>query len=188
MHRKSLVFKSILFTLVAVLCAFTQANAQCKPQGDQHPPLSPAAVASTSLNGKTLSVYYCAPSMRGRKIMGALVPYGKVWRTGANTATTIHTQANLRIGGKDVPAGAYSLYTLPSAQTWTLIINKQVGQWGLTYHENQDLARIPMMRGPTPAAPVQKFKIVFEHTHGNHTQLHLIWEKTDVYVPITATN
>ncbi|HUY81936.1 MAG TPA: DUF2911 domain-containing protein [Acidobacteriaceae bacterium] len=187
MQRKSLVVRSLLFTLVAVLFAFAQANAQCKPEGDQHPPLSPAAVASTTLNGKTLTVYYCTPSMRGRKIMGSLVPYGKVWRTGANTATTIHTQANLRIGGKDVPAGAYSLYSLPSPTGWKLIINKQVGQWGLTYHENQDLARIPMMRGPTPATTVQNFKIAFEHTHGNHTQLHLIWDKTNVYVLITAT-
>ncbi len=187
MQRKSFVFRSLLFASITVLFALTQANAQCKPEGHHHPPLSPAAVASTTLNGKTLTVYYCTPAMRGRKIMGGLVPYGKIWRTGANTATTIHTEANLRIGGKDVPAGAYSLYTLPSAKAWTLIINKQVGQWGLTYHEDQDLARIPMMRGPTPATPVQNFKIAFEHTHGNHTQLHLIWETTDVYVPITAT-
>lgn len=187
MQRKSLVFRSFLFALAAVPLAFTQARAQCKPEGHHHPPLSPAAVASTTLNGKTLTVYYCAPSMRGRKIMGGLVPYGTIWRTGANTATTIHTQASLMVGHTKVPAGAYSIYTLPSSKIWTLIINKQVGQWGLTYHQDQDLARVPMMRGPTPAAPVQTFKIAFEHTHGNHTQLHLIWETTDVYVPITAT-
>lgn len=187
MQRKPLVFRSLLFTLAAIFFTLAQASAQCKPPANQHPVLSPAAQTSTSLNGKDLTIYYCAPSMRGRKIMGGLVPYGKVWRTGANTSTTFHTEASLRIGGVDVPAGAYSIYSLPSPSGWKLIINKQVGQWGLTYHEDRDLARIPMMNGPTPAVPVQKFRIAFEHTHGRHTQLHLIWEKTNVYVPIIAT-
>ena len=138
-------------------------------------------------NGKDLTVYYCAPSMRGRKIMGDIVPYGKVWRTGANTSTTFHTQANLRVGDTDVPAGTYTLYSLPSPQGWKLIINRQVGQWGTVYHQAQDFARIPMTDGPAPGTPVQEFKISFEHTHGNKTQLHLIWETTNVYVPITAT-
>jgi hypothetical protein len=186
MQRKPLIYRSLLLAVVAVLFTFAQANAQCKPPGNQHPVLSPAAQASTSLNGKDLTVYYCAPSMRGRKIMGGLVPYGEVWRTGANTSTTFHTQANLRIDGTDVPAGTYTLYSLPSPQGWKLIINKQVGQWGTVYHQDQDFARIPMMEGPAPGMPVQEFKIAFEHTMGNKTQLHLIWEKTNVYVPITA--
>lgn len=187
MKRKSLVFSSLLFTIVAILFTFTQANAQCKPPASQHPVLSPAAQTSTTLNGKNLTIYYCSPSARGRKIMGGLVPYGKVWRTGANTSTTFHTHADLRIGETDVPAGEYTIYSLPSPTGWKLIINKQVGQWGTVYHEAQDLARIPMMNGPAPSDAVKEFKIAFEHTHGNHTQLHLIWEKTNVYVPITAT-
>jgi Protein of unknown function (DUF2911) len=187
MQRKSLIYRSLLLAVLAVLFTFAQANAQCKPEPDQHPPLSPAAQASTSLNGKNLTVYYCTPSMRGRKIMGNLVPWGKVWRTGANTSTTFHTEANLLIGKTDVPAGTYTLYSLPSPTGWKLIINKQVGQWGTVYHQAQDLARIPMMDGPAPGTPVEKFKISFEHTMGNKTQMHLIWEKTDVYVPITAT-
>lgn len=161
-------------------------RAQCKPPANQHPVLSPAAETAVSLNGHALTVYYCAPSMRGRKIMGALVPYGKVWRTGANTSTTFKTEANLRIGNVSVPAGTYTLYTLPSAEAWTLIINKQVGQWGLTYHQADDLARIPMKRTAAPSEPVETFKIAFEHTRGNRTQLHLMWAKTDVYVPIQA--
>jgi hypothetical protein len=187
MQRKPLIYRSILLAVVAVLFTLSQASAQCKPQPDQHPPLSPAAQASTTLNGKALTVYYCAPSMRGRKVMGGLVPYGKVWRTGANTSTTLHTEADLHIGDTSVPAGTYTLYSLPSAEGWKLIINKQVGQWGTVYHQEQDLARVPMMKGPAPASPVQEFKITFEHTMGNKTQLHLIWEKTNVYVPITAT-
>jgi len=187
MPRKTLAYRSLLLALAAVFFTFAQTHAQCKPPANQHPVLSPAAQASTSLSGKDLIVYYCAPSMRGRKIMGGLVPYDKVWRTGANTSTTFHTHVNLRIGDTDVPAGVYTIYSLPSPQGWKLIINKQVGQWGTVYHEDQDLARIPMMDGPAPAAPVQEFKIAFEHTRGNKTQLHLIWETTNVYIPITAT-
>lgn len=187
MQRKSLVLRSVLMALAAVLFVFAQANAQCKPPANQHPVLSPAAEATASLSGKSLTVYYCAPSMRGRKIMGGLVPYGQVWRTGANTSTTLVTKADLMIGKTMVPAGTYTLYSLPSATGWKLIVNKQVGQWGTVYHADQDLARIPMMKGPAPATNVQAFKIAFEHTHGSHTQLHLMWEKTNVYVPVTAT-
>lgn len=176
----------LLAVAVLLLSLAPLVHAQCKPEPDQHPPLSPAEQTSVSLNGHALTVYYCAPSMRGRKIMGALVPYGKVWRTGANTSTTFKAEANLKIGGVSVPAGTYTLYTIPSAETWTLIINKQVGQWGLTYHQADDLARIPMKRAAAPSEPVETFKIAFERTRGSRTQLHLLWAKTDVYVPVRA--
>jgi Protein of unknown function (DUF2911) len=188
MPRKTLCCRTILLAFAAMLFTFAQAYAQCKPPAKPAVPLSPAEQASVTLNGKALTVYYCAPSMRGRKIVGGLVPYDKVWRTGANTSTTFHTEANLRIGKQDVPAGTYTLYSLPSPKGWKLIINKQVGQWGTVYNESQDFARVPMFEGVIPSAPVEKFKIAFEHTRGNKTELHLIWENTDVYVPITATN
>jgi hypothetical protein len=90
------------------------------------------------------------------------------------------------IGRQRVPAGTYTIYTLPSATVWKLIINKQVGQWGTVYNQPQDLARITMEKGPKPSSPVETFKIYFDHTNGNKTQLHLAWENTDVYVPVTA--
>ena len=92
-------------------------------------PLAQAKVTITDVNGKTVTVKYGAPSMRGRKVMGELVPYGQVWRTGANNATSFVTDGNLKIGTTTVPAGNYTLYTLPSASQWMLIINKQTGQW-----------------------------------------------------------
>lgn len=187
MLRKSLSFKTIPLAFALLLFAFLPAaHAQCKPPANQHPALSPAEQASVTLNGKTITVYYCAPSARGRKVMGALVPFGKVWRTGANTSTSLHTDADLKIGNENVPAGTYTLYTLPSATEWRLIINKQVGQWGTVYKEAEDLVRVPMKKGPAPSSPVEKFKIYFDHTQGNHTQLHVSWENTDVYVPVTA--
>lgn len=187
MLRKSIAFKTLplTFTLLVFAC-LPVAQAQCKPPANQHPVLSPAAEASVTLDGKSITVYYCAPSARGRKIMGALVPYGKEWRTGANTSTTLKTDTALMIGGYKVAAGTYTLYSLPSATEWKLIINKQVGQWGTVYKESEDLARIPMMKGPAPSSPVETFKIYFDHTHGNHTQLHLAWEDTDVFVPVTV--
>lgn len=186
MPKTFLRLRTPLIAAAALLFTLASAHAQCKPPANQHPVLSPAAQTSVSLEGQALTVYYCAPSMRGRKIMGGLVPYGKVWRTGANTSTTFKTEANLKIGNVSVPAGTYTFYTLPSAKTWLLIVNKQVGQWGLTYHQADDLARIPMKRAAAPSEPVQTFKIAFEHTHGDRTQLHLIWAHTDVYVPIRA--
>jgi hypothetical protein len=187
MLRKSLSFRTLPLAFALLLFAFMPAmHAQCKPPANQHPVLSPAEQTSVTLNGKDITVYYCAPSARGRKVMGELVPYGKVWRSGANTSTTLKTDTDLMIGRQRVPAGTYTIYTLPSATVWKLIINKQVGQWGTVYNQPQDLARITMEKGPTPSSPVETFKIYFDHTNGNKTQLHLAWENTDVYVPVTA--
>lgn len=146
---------------------------------------SPPAVAEVRLDGKPITIDYNTPFIRGRKIMGGLVPYGKVWRTGANPATSLKTAVNLKIGSAMVPAGSYTLYTLPSEGTWKLIINKQTGQWGTEYDQSQDLARVDMEKKTLPA-PQEKMSISFENTHGNSTELHVRWEKTDVYVPVVA--
>ena len=146
---------------------------------------SPSAAAEVSLDGKKVMVRYNAPSARGRKIMGGVVPYGTVWRTGANPATTLVTAANLKIGTLTVPAGTYTLYTLPSADTWMLIVNKQTGQWGTVYKEDMDLGRTPMTGNPL-AKPQETMSISFENTKGNSTELHVKWESTDRYVTVAA--
>ena len=146
---------------------------------------SPPAVASASLNGKKVTIHYNTPMMRGRKIMGGLVPYDKVWRTGANPATSLKTDVALKIGDAMVPAGSYTLYTLPSENTWKLIINKQTGQWGTEYDQSKDLARVDMMKNSL-SSPQEKMSISFEHTSGGSTELHVKWETTDVYVPVMA--
>ena len=146
---------------------------------------SPPADANVTLAGKAVSIHYNSPAMRGRKIMGGLVPYGKVWRTGANPATALKTEGDLMIGGKTVPAGSYTLYTLPSESEWMLIVNKQTGQWGTEYHEEQDLVRIPMKKAAL-SAPQESMSISFEKTSGKKTELHVKWETTDVWVPVVA--
>jgi hypothetical protein len=178
------ILASVL-TIAASVALLPAGFAQTSSGSAKKPVLSPPATASVELGGKQVTIDYSAPSMRGRKIFGGLVPYGKVWRTGANPATTIKTAADLKIGTATVPAGTYTLYTLPSETNWKLIINKQTGQWGTVYNESQDLARVDMQKNTLPQ-PQEKMSISFENTQGNQTQLHVRWETTDVWVPVVA--
>ncbi len=123
--------------------------------------------------------------MRGRKIRGGLVPDGEEGRTGANPATTLKTTVNLKIGTLDVPAGTYTIFTLPNPDKWLLIINKQTGQWGTDYDQKQDLGRTPLT-SRTLSAPQEVMSLSFEHTSGASTELHIKWEKTDQFVKVTA--
>jgi hypothetical protein len=151
------------------------------------PLASPAATATTTLDGKSITIKYNTPSMRGRKIMGGLVPYGQVWRTGANPATTLITAADLKIGTLDVPAGTYTIYSVPAAPgtPWQLIINKQTGQWGTTYTPGMDLGRTPMTE--KPVAPSQEvMSISFEKVRGKSAELHVRWADVDEYVKVEA--
>jgi hypothetical protein len=152
------------------------------------PLASPPAEAHVTLAGNAVTIKYNAPSMRCRKIMGEVVPYGQVWRTGANPATSFVTEGALKIGGLMVPAGSYTLYTLPAAPgtPWMLIVNKQTGQWGTVYKPEMDLGRTPMTAATLPA-PQEVMSISFEHTMGASTQLHVKWEKTDEWVKVEAT-
>jgi len=174
-------FGAIAMTVLLALSSGMRAQAQ--DSGPDMP--SPPATASVTLAGGTIDIRYNTPHMRGRKIMGALVPYGEVWRTGANPATTIITSVPLKFGTLLVPAGTHTLYTLPSADTWLLIINNQTGQWGLTYEKDQDLGRTPMKAKPMGAAQ-EVMSLSFEDTTAASTQLHVRWETTDRYVTITA--
>lgn len=147
--------------------------------------VSPHATANVMLNGKQVSIAYGRPSMRGRKIVGGLVPYGEVWRTGADEATSFETPLDLTIGGTAVPAGKYTLYSLPSPDGWKLIINKETGQWGTKYDESQDLARVDMQVAKT-SAPVDQFTISWSKKGGAKADLVLEWENTRLTVPVTA--
>jgi hypothetical protein len=155
-------------------------------QNDNKPIPSPPAQAKVNFGSKTVTIDYGAPSMRGRKIFGGLVPYDHWWRTGANSATTLKTDINLRIGNLGVPMGTYTLYTIPEKSGWTLIVNKQTGQWGTTYDETQDLGRVKMTEGVIPSSPVETFQIKFVNTKDLTSELQLEWETTNVYVGVTA--
>jgi hypothetical protein len=180
------VLAAILPALSTSMSASMCASMSAPMSGGAATPMaSPPAKATVQLDGKPVSIAYNTPFMRGRKIFGGLVPYGQVWRTGANPATTFKTAANLKIGTATVPAGTYTLYTLPSPGAWKLIINKQTGQWGTEYHASRDLARVDMQKKTLPK-PQEQMSISFEGTHGNSTQLHIRWDTTDVWVPVVA--
>lgn len=143
-------------------------------------PLSPPQEVKYTTNGKNITINYSAPSKRGRAVMGTLVPYGKVWRTGANAATTLTTTTDLMIGSLHVPAGKYTLFTIPGEKEWTLIVNKQTGQWGTSYDEKQDLGRVKMTVTQLKD-PVEQFGIGI-----NGKALTLSWENTQASVPVVV--
>jgi hypothetical protein len=145
---------------------------------------SPHETTSATVDGAKISVTYGRPYMKGRKIVGGLVPYGEVWRTGADEATTMVTDKALMFGGTHLQPGTYTLYTLPTDKGWHLIINKQTKQWGTEYDQKQDVARIPMTVGKT-AAPVEQFTITIADTAGGG-ELRLAWENTQATAAFTA--
>jgi hypothetical protein len=148
-------------------------------------PLSPASKAEGTIGGKNLTVNYSAPSKRNRVIMGELVPYGKVWRTGANAATTLKTDGDVMIGNLHVPAGTYTLFTIPGEKEWTLIVNKQTGQWGTNYDEKQDLGRVAMTVKPVKST-VETFTIRVKPGAAKTGALTMAWENVEASVPVTV--
>lgn len=171
--------------MIVMLCMMVVTLTVAAQEPEKKMPLSPPASASVQLGGASVKVDYSAPSMRGRKIMGELVPYDKWWRTGANAATALTTSADLDINGTKVPAGSYTLFTLPSEGIWKLIVSKATGEPGTKYDESQDLARIQMQKDNIQL-PQETMSISFEKTHGKETQLHVRWEHVDAWVPVIA--
>jgi hypothetical protein len=147
---------------------------------------SPPASASCDLGGgKTIKTDYSSPRMKGRKIYGDLVPFGEVWRTGANSATTFVTSADVTVGGKTVPAGSYTLFTVPTADKWTLIVNKTTGEWGIPYkYEKDELARVDMKASKLPS-PVENFTINYAKS-GSGCTMQFDWETTRASVDLSA--
>lgn len=147
-------------------------------------PLSPPAKATGAIGGKNLTIDYSAPSKRGRAIMGGLVPYGKMWRTGANAATTLETTGDLMIGSLHVPAGKYTLFTIPDENEWTLVVSRQSGLWGTRgYDEKQDLGRVKMTVKNLDA-PVETLTIGVKPTDARLGAITLAWENVEASVPV----
>lgn len=165
---------AILSILILSLTAFAQQDKTQRP--------SPPSWDHCSLaDGKMVVVDYSSPRLKGRTVGKEVAPYGEIWRTGANEATTFVTTTNLEVEGKDVPAGSYTLFTVPTADKWTLIINKHNGEWGIPYkYESEELARVPMQLSAI-SAPVEDFNISFDQHKGGCT-LQLSWGTTQASV------
>ena len=142
--------------------------------------LSPRDSISVAAGGANVKVDYSRPSKRNRLVFGGIVPWDRIWRTGANVATHFSTDRTLAFGSTVVPAGRYTLFTLPTQSGWTLIISRQTGQWGTEYDPAQDFARIPM-RTRTLASPVEQLTIAIEPRPRGGV-LRVQWDTTEGYV------
>jgi hypothetical protein len=145
---------------------------------------SPDTMVRTKLGPANIVLEFGRPSRRNREILGRVVPYDKVWRTGANAATAMSFDRELTIGGKTIPPGSYTLWTLPKREGVDLIINRQVGQWGTDYDLSRDLVRIPMTVS-TAAAPQEQFAITVTG-QGNTGELRIQWDTFVWSVPVTV--
>ena len=171
--------------LVFSLAVITQSGLAQRDKSQR--PSPPGHTECALAGGKTITVDYSSPRMKGRKIYGDLVPFGQVWRAGANEATTFVTTADGVVGGKEVPAGSYTLFAIPDKDKWTLIISKKTGEWGIPYPgEASDFARVDMKVSQLPS-PVENFTIALDKA-GSGCALRMDWETTRSSIAITPKN
>ena len=151
------------------------------------PAPSPTSTLKQRVGITDIEIVYARPGLKGRVMIGKIEPYGEVWRTGANNATTITFSTAVKLGGQDVPAGKYALFTIPNENEWTLIINKETGQFHLNYNAELDFGRTKMNL-KSLAEPVDTFRVELRNDGGNKGTLALIWENTEASIPFTVEN
>lgn len=152
------------------------------------PAASPSATINQEFSTSKIEVTYSRPSAKGRKVFGDLVPFGKEWRTGANGATKITFGEEVSFGGKIVPAGTYSIYTVPGASEWKVMLNPETENWGLSgYDQSKNIASVSVKPSKT-GNKVESFTISLDNLTKNSCDLNLAWENTKVVVPIKADN
>ncbi|MGB7848208.1 MAG: DUF2911 domain-containing protein [Candidatus Acidiferrum sp.] len=177
--------RKVIATFSVICLGLALFVAACHAQQDKSKRPSPPATATLDLGGgKSITIDYSSPRLKGRKVGGEIAPFGQVWRLGANEATTFVATADVTVGGTAVPAGSYTLFAIPNKDKWTLIINKKTGEWGTNYPgPSEDLARIDMKVSALPSS-VENFTISFDKSANGGT-LNLDWETTRASVAIT---
>ena len=172
--------KCLLFTLVTFALAF-DSNAQVRM-----PAPSTTQTLKQDFGLGAIELVYSRPGAKGRKVFGELVPYDKLWRTGANAATKIKFSDAVELGGKKIDSGTYVLYTIPRADNWEVIINKGISNWGSTnYKESEDVIRFKVEPVKLKTT-TETFTMEFANVNPERCELHIRWEKTDVSIPITT--
>ena len=170
--------RSILILAAFLMTTFVWA------QGDKSSRPSPPATASGKVKDANITINYSSPGVNNRKIFGELIPYGQVWRAGANEATLFETDKAIKVEGKDLPAGKYSIYAIPGEKEWTIIFNKQTGQWGVkrggatSRDEAQDALTVTVK--PKKSASMTE-RLAYDVTDKGFT---LRWENVEVPVSI----
>ena len=169
-----------LLTVAFAGVAFALPTSAQTPRID-FPAASPACTLKQRVGLTDITVVYSRPGVKGRVIFGGIVPYGRVWRTGANQATKITFSTPVKLEGHDIPAGTYALFTIPGEDEWTIIINKNANQWGaFQYNSNQDLVRFQVTPVTLKDTSVETFVIEFNHIRDESALLELVWAKTVV--------
>lgn len=180
MRRYVTGFSAALLTATLAVSLHAQKTTEVHPGKGG----SPHVRSEWTIDGANISIEYGRPSLKGRTVGKEVAPYGKPWRTGADEATTLKTDKPLKFGTLAVPAGTYTLYTLPGESEWQLIVSKKTGQWGVPYPEGQDLGRVPMKVGKT-SAPVEQLTISVDDTAQGGT-LRVEWGNVSASVPFTV--
>ena len=173
------MFKKTLLCGLAVLGLLA-----VEAQSIKTPAASPTQTLKQDLGIGTVELYYSRPAVKGRKIFGDLVPFGQVWRTGANQATTLTFSDEVVIGGKKIAAGKYGFLTIPDKSEWTLILTKQLDVTSpAAYKQESDVVRVKA-KTATTAAPVESFTIQFANVKPTGADLQVMWDNTSVSLPI----
>lgn len=179
MRRTALTFAAAALAAAFTVPLLAQKTTQVHPGKGG----SPHVRTEWTIDGANISIEYGRPYLKGRP-EAKMMPPGEVWRTGADEATTLKTDRALKFGNLSVPAGTYTLFTLPGENEWQLIVSKKTGEWGTDYDETQDLGRVPMKVGKTEK-PVEQLTISIDDTPAGGT-LRVEWGTTSASVPFTV--
>ncbi len=176
-------FTSLLGTLALALCTFifSVETTFAQERGNEEPRVSPNATVSQTVGTTDITITYGRPAVNDREIFGGLVPYGEVWRTGANESTALVISDDVTIEGNELEAGTYSLYTIPNEDEWTVIINSKMS-WGTQYDESQDMMRFTVT--PEEASHMEQMLFYFEDVTQESATIVLHWDTVKVPIQI----
>jgi uncharacterized protein YdeI (BOF family) len=172
--------KKVIVLLFALISTGVMA------QGVKTPAPSPTQTIKQDFALSSIEITYSRPTAKGRKIFGDLVPFGKIWRTGANAATKVTFGEDVKVGGVPVKAGSYAIYSVPNAKEWEIIINKGANNSGLTgYKTEDDVARFKVETGELPMM-IENFTIILGNQTASSIDIQILWEHTAVQIPVVA--
>ncbi|MDX5482638.1 MAG: DUF2911 domain-containing protein [Hymenobacteraceae bacterium] len=169
--------RTSIFSLALLLVGFLMSTVAWGQQ-DKSQRASPPDSASGKIGDAMIKINYSSPSVKGRTIWGELVPYGEVWRSGANEATTVEVDQDVMVEGRELPAGRYSFYTIPGEDEWTVIFNKVADQWGTAYDEGQDVLRVTAT--PRQSANMNE-RLIYDVTDDG---IVLLWENVELPISV----
>jgi hypothetical protein len=179
--------KMLRFVVAAMSGLALVTGLEAQTPNIEFPAASPACTLKQRVGLTDITVVYSRPSVKDRTIFGGIVPFGQVWRAGANQATKISFSTPVKLDGNEIPAGNYSLFAIPGEQAWTIILNKNTNQWGaFQYKTNDDLVRFPVTPITLRDTSLETFAIEFNRIRDESAVFELVWDKTVVPIRLTV--